>query len=126
MKVSVKLFPGKTKKLTDAQWKAAGMTAEQMLHEIVSDAVIPFDEGTLQNVQTFVDTRELKQGHVSIAHDTPYAARLYYHPEYNFQTTTNANARGQWWEDWLEGAKKSRPAKIYKTFYKKLTGGIVK
>ncbi len=123
MKVKVTMNQQKVRKLSQAQIQAAKMTGEQMLHEIVSDQVIPFDTGNLQNVGTYVETKEANKGKVSIVHDTPYASRLYYHPEYNFQTTFNANARGEWWEDWLTGVKKSRPAELFRKFYKRITGG---
>ncbi|MCX7924132.1 MAG: hypothetical protein N3B21_19310 [Clostridia bacterium] len=123
MKVSVKMNGAKLRQLSKDQIKAAKMTGEQMLHEIVTEAVIPFDTGQLQNVQTYVDDSKAKGGTISIVHDTPYAARLYFHPEYNFDTTVNANARGEWWDEWLNGSKKSRPRKLFKQFMRKLTGG---
>lgn len=126
MKVSVKMNRGSIRALSKAQQLAAKMVAEQMLHEIVTEAVIPFDTGNLQNVATHIDNSKISQGLVQIAHDAPYAARLYFHPEYNFQQIINRNAKGEWWDDWLRGGKKSRPKKLYKTFYKKITGGIVK
>lgn len=123
MKVKVTMNQQKVRKLSQAQIQAVKMTGEQMLHEIVSDQVIPFDTGNLQNVGTYVETKEAAKGKVSIVHDTPYASRLYYHPEYSFQTTFNANARGEWWEEWLTGAKKSRPVELFRKFYKRITGG---
>lgn len=123
MKVKVTMNQQKVRELSQAQIQAVKMTGEQMLHEIVSEQVIPFDTGNLQNVGTYVETKEANKGKVSIVHDTPYASRLYYHPEYNFQTTFNANARGEWWEEWLTGAKKSRPAELFRKFYKRITGG---
>lgn len=123
MKVKVTMNQQKVRELSQAQIQAVKMTGEQMLHEIISDQVIPFDTGNLQNVETYVETKEANKGKVSIVHDTPYASRLYYHPEYNFQTMFNANARGEWWEEWLTGAKKSRPAELFRKFYKRITGG---
>lgn len=66
---------------------------------------MPFDKGTLQNTQTFVDYKESNQGRVQIVSSTPYARRLYYHPEYNFSTAENPNAGGKWFEDYLAGGK---------------------
>lgn len=120
MKVKVKLDKHKINKLTSAQLKAGKMTAEQMLSEIVREQKIPFDEGTLQNVQTFV---EAKDEEIKIAHDTPYAQRLYYNPQYNFDKTININAGGEWWEDWLVGSKANRPIELFKQFYK-MIGGV--
>lgn len=113
---------GRVKALTSYTRKAVGMTAEQLRTEVIQANVMPFDEGTLQNVQTFVDTQALNRGEVTIVHDTPYAARLYFHPEYNFDKTLNANARGDWWEPWLTGNKKKRATELFRKFYDKLTG----
>lgn len=126
MKIDVSLKPDAMKKLTDGEIKAALMVAQQMRHEIITDAVIPFDTGHLQNVQTEIDKRGVKKGKIAIYHDTPYARRLYYHPEYNFQKTFNRNARGLWWEDWLRGNKARRPVQLFKIFYRKVTGKFVK
>ena len=110
---SFKLFPGAIKKLTDAQLKALEATGEKMLAEKIDAQQIPFDEGTLQNVQSRVDKADLNKGKIKIVHDTPYAQRLYYHPEYNFNKTFNPNAQGEWWEDYLTGDKKDRPEQLF-------------
>ena len=34
---------------------------------------------------------------------TPYARRLYYHPEYRFDKKENPNAGAGWFDDWAEG-----------------------
>ena len=122
MKVKVKMYKNVVRQLSKAQIDAIKMTAEQMLHEVVSDQVIPFDTGNLQNVGTYVETKEANKGLVSIVNETPYAARLYFHPEYNFQKTNNPNARGRWYDDWLDGSKKDFAINAFKKFYKKLTG----
>lgn len=120
--VRVHINRGRIKTLSSATKTAIAMTAEQLRTEMIQENVMPFDEGTLQNVQTYIDTQALGRGEVKIVHDTPYARRLYYHPEYNFSTDTNANAGGEWWEPWLTGDKKDRPLRLFRKFYKKLTG----
>lgn len=126
MKVNVKMNKRALNKLSQAQKRAILMTAEQMLHEIITEAVIPFDEGTLQNVQTYINNANLNKGEVEIVHDTPYARRLYYNPQFNFDQTINANAKGEWWEHWITGSKKKRPALLFQKFYKFISGGYVK
>lgn len=75
--------------------------------------------GHLQNESTFVDTSQSEQGHVSIVSSTPYARRLYYHPEYHFDTGENPHAGGKWYKDWLPGGKHADFAKkAYAKFYK--------
>jgi len=125
-KVSIKMNESNIKKLSYAQTKALLMTAEQMRAEIIDEQVIPFQTGNLQNVATDIDKKNTKKGLVTIYHNTPYARRLYFHPEYNFDQTFNRYAKGQWWEEWLRGSNKDRPMKLYKKFYKSTSGGVVK
>ena len=79
--------------------------------------------GHLQNDSTFVDYSESKSGKVTLVSSTPYARRLYFHPEYHFDKGENPNAKGKWLEDWMPGGKKSDFAlKTYKEIYRRLTG----
>lgn len=125
MRVSCTMNTRAVATLIKAQQKALIMTAQQILSEKRNAAEIPMDTGNLQNEGTFVDTSKLNQGTVSIATDTPYAQRLYYHPEYNFNTSKNVNAQGEWWEDYIRGDKKNRPVELFKLFYQRCSGGIV-
>lgn len=115
-------FP-RIKQLTQAAVTALEQTAESLHTEVVQAQVFPFDTGNLQNESTFVDYSEAKDGKVTLVSSTPYARRLYYHPEYNFQTKENPNAKGQWYEDWEAGGSKAEFApKAFKQFYKKVGG----
>lgn len=122
MKVSVKLDYVKIRDITEAQKTAASKTAEKLMHDIIQSQTIPFQEGTLQNIQTSIDRGELSKGRISIVHDTPYARRLYYNPQYKFSKVKNKLAGGLWWEPWLKGDKKEFARKIYAYFFKKDAG----
>ena len=113
------------KKVNAVTLKALEATGEKMLAEKIDAQEIPFAEGTLQNVQSGVDKDRLKSGEIEIYHDTPYAMRLYFHPEYNFNQEFNPNAKGEWWEDYLSGAKKDRPVTIFKHYLKTFGGGTI-
>ena len=79
--------------------------------------------GTLQNESTFVDYRKSNSGMASIVSSTPYARRLYYHPEYHFDKGENPNAKGKWYEDWLPGGKhEDFCQKAFAELYKRLAG----
>ena len=99
----------KIRESTEAQVTALEQTAEALHTEVVQAQVFPRDTGNLQNESTFVDASESKQGKVSIVSTTPYARRLYFHPEYHFHTDENPNAKGKWYEDWLPGGKEADP-----------------
>lgn len=60
-----------------------------------SNYFIPKDTGNLE--QSSLRASDIGGG--LIRWDTPYARRLYYHPEYNFQKDENPNARGLWFEE---------------------------
>lgn len=113
----------KIKQLTNAQVKALEMTAEAVHTEVVQAQVIPFDRGVLQNDSTAVDYGNSRSGKVTLVSSTPYARRLYFHPEYNFKKDENSNAKGEWFEDWLPDGKKADFAKkAYKEFYRREAG----
>lgn len=44
-------------------------------------------------------------GSAEVQYITPYAAKIYYHPEYNFRTMPHAQARGEWFEGMKERYK---------------------
>ena len=84
---------------------------------------MPFDTGTLQNDSTFVDDSGKNDGTVSIVSNTPYARRLYYHPEYNFNHQYNANASAEWFKDYQNGgSKKEFAEQAFKSFFKRNMG----
>lgn len=118
----VTLYKRAVKEVTEAHYKAAIKTADKMRTIIIKDQVIPFYEGTLQNILTDVDIVEAKKGRVSITHDGPYAQRLYYNPQFNFGKTFNKNAKGEWWEDYLRGSRKNFARKTFEFYYKREAG----
>ena len=91
--------------LERAQVQALEETAELLHSEVTQAQVFPRDTGALQDESTFVDYSQSSEGKVTIVSSTPYARRLYFHPEYKFQKTANPNAKGKWYEDWLPGGK---------------------
>ena len=85
--------------LDGAQYEALAQTGDATLTELRDRGVTPFDTGNLQNDSTFVDDSE--KGKVSIVSSTPYARRLYFHPEYNFRRGNNSRAGGKWFDSFL-------------------------
>ena len=85
--------------LDNAQLEALAMTADATLTELRDRQVMPFDTGNLQNDSTFVD--DSQRDKVSIVSSTPYARRLYFHPEYNYRRGNNASAGGKWFDSFL-------------------------
>ena len=98
-------------KLSDIE-QAVTLSAIETIRQIQADLVnaqtIPFDTGTLQRTH-FVEywkDGETTYRVLSTSRDVPYARRLYYHPEYNFQKVNNANAGGLWFRPYEKGGAK--------------------
>ena len=130
------------KRVTDAQRRALEMTAEALHTHVVQAQVIPRMDGTLQGPAMSIDRTQAAMGTVSIVHSTPYARRLYFHPEYNFHREPweetrknkdgsishlthegNPNAKGKWFEDYFPGGKHQNYCfKAYQKFFRRLSG----
>ena len=119
----VNIYSHKIKNLNSAAITALEKTAEALHTRVGQTEVVPMKDGTLSGEGFFCDYSESDNGSVSLVHSTPYARRLYYHPEYNFSTEFHANARGEWFEPWLPGGEEEDFAKkAFSQFYKKESG----
>ena len=122
------------RRLTAAAQVSLAQTAEAIHTNVVQCQVMPRDTGALQNESTFVYTQDIANGKVELVSSTPYARRLYYHPEYNFHRTPwtdekgkrhegNANAKGRWLDDYLkDGRKKNFAPDTFAKLYRKNAG----
>lgn len=98
-------------------------TAEAIKTDLVNSQTMPLDSGTLQNDSTFVDTKGALKGVVTIASDTPYARKVYFHPEFDFRKDKNKNAGGRWFDPYLTGNKKNLPIKFFQKHMLRRNGG---
>lgn len=123
VKSRIKLNPSVINRISRASIKALEMTGEAIHTDLKQSQTMPFDTGELQNRQTFVDYELSSKGSVSIVSSTPYARRLYYHPEYDYQTKENPSAGGRWFDPYLKGGSKEKFAKnAYEQFLKQYGG----
>ena len=119
----VKLNMAQINLLERAQVVALEQTAEALHTEVIQAQVFPRDTGHLQDESTYVDYSKSDEGKVTIVSSTPYARRLYFHPEYDFQKTANPHAKGRWYEDWLPGGKHADfCTQAFTEMYRRLTG----
>ena len=103
--------------------RAALQTAEVIHGDLVSSQTMPFNTGTMQNSQTFSDSREEGEAFIaSVITDSPQARRLHFHPEYNFQKANNPNAGGEWLMPYLTGEKRDLAEKTFAEVMKKEVG----
>lgn len=88
--VSIQLDAAAIAKLEAAVMPAAQMTVDALKTDVVTAQVMPFDMGDMQNNQTFVTSEGDEEGVTArLVTGSPQARRLYFHPEYNFQTVNN-------------------------------------
>ncbi|MEE0874627.1 MAG: hypothetical protein UIH27_14325 [Ruminococcus sp.] len=111
------------KSLEENAVKALEQTADALLTEVKNAEVMPKVTGKLQNESTFVDDTYAQNGKVSIVSSTPYARRLYFHPEYNFDRSDNSAAGAHWFRYWLPGGTRQNfCAEKFKEIYRRLCG----
>lgn len=120
---TINLNFGLLRQLDSNSQKALEMTTDALLTEVKNAEVMPFETGNLQNENTFTDYSNSENGVTSIISSTPYARRLYFHPEYNFSTKEHADARGEWLEPWLKGGTRQNfCSDTFAKIYRRLCG----
>lgn len=122
VKVDVELNQANIKKIQDAMVKALPGTLDAMVTEINNAQIVPKETGNLE--ESVVTGAENGVGYVS--YNTPYARRLYYHPEYNFRQDKNPNAQGRWMDDFIHGRKKNWLTITFGKLLKLYSGGVIK
>jgi hypothetical protein len=122
------LNPTAVKQIQNAAIQALEMTVDgsrgSILTDVMTAEVVPKQTGELER-SAFVDDRNVKKGRVSIVYDTPYARRLYFHPEYNFRRDKNRNAQGLWLEEWANGGKENIVKRVFKELWRKFSGRFI-
>lgn len=120
---TVKLNLPRLRQLDQAKIRALEKTAEALHTDLVQSQTMPFQTGNLQNEGTFVDDGDSSRGYVAIVSSTPYARRLYFHPEYRFSTAENPDADGDWFGPYQKGgAKEDFAQKAFAALYKREAG----
>lgn len=125
VKVTVKLDNVKLNNITKAHIKSLEMATETLKSDIVISQVVPKDTGELER-SCFINLENVNDGITHISFDTPYARRLYWHPEYNFRTDKNPNAQGKWMDPYINGEKDDFLKKSYLMFLKMNSKGVIK
>lgn len=119
------------KHIDDALARALGISGHLLQDEIREEQVIPRMDGTLSGEAFKVDDSTAKKGYIRFSFTTPYARRLYFHPEYHFHKEPwvdkdgkshdgNPNAQGEWMSLWMEGGiYAKRPSQILASVLKR-------
>lgn len=119
MKVTAKINHGKVKSIDKAMQNALEGAMAALRNDLIQSQTMPFEHGELQNRSMSVDKSKIASGRIRLNTDTPYARRLYFHPEYNFRKEDNPHAQGRWLDTYLDGPKKEYFSKAYKLILKK-------
>ena len=125
IRVSVRMNSSALNALTRAQARALEMTSDALKTDVMTAGIVPKQSGELER-SAFVDNSKVNKGLVKLVYDTPYARRLYWHPEYDFRTDKNRSAQGKWLERWITGDKKNFAKATYRRIYRSLTRGVVR
>ena len=121
----IKLNMPVVKQLDRAKQQALEQTGDALLTRVKNKQVMPFDTSILQDDSTAVDYSQSAKGIVKIVSDTPYARRLYFHPEYNFSRKENIAAGGKWFSPWLEGGTRQNfCSRAFVRLYRKEAGQV--
>lgn len=120
--VEVTLNNEKVKTTERAISKSVLQTADVIRSNVVQSRVIPFDAGTLQNSTHIGQISDIE---AYIEQSTPYARKMYYGDDYDFQTVNNENARSRWYSDFEDEKGLENTTNILLQFIKRNSGGIV-
>lgn len=121
--VSVKLDPGKLRDIQEAIEPSIQQAVAVVKSDIVSGQVVPKETGELERS---VFMKKKSRSKYRIIYDTPYARRLYWHPEFNFRKDKNQNARGLWLQEYIDGDKKDLFKTAFKARLKANTKGLIR
>jgi hypothetical protein len=129
VKARTRMDPRAVKRISDAAIQALEMTMDASKDSILADImvaeVVPKQTGDLER-SVHIDDSNSKKGKVTLIYDTPYARRLYFHPEYNFRRDKNRNAQGMWLEEWANGKKDNVVKRVFKDLWKRFSGGFIR
>ena len=116
MKVTTKVFSKELRNIDKKAINSLIQTADALKSDVIQSRTMPFDTGEMQNRSTFVDSTNKNKGEARVVTSTPYARRLYFHPEYNFKKDGNPNAGGLWFDPYVSGNKKDFVPKTFAKF----------
>ena len=120
--VSITLNQNAISKIKEAARPALEMTIDALATEIENRQVVPFRDGILKDSEY----HGVIDGRGFISWNTPYARRLYYHPEFNFRKDKHVNAQGLWLDFWIHGDGRGWLINTAGLFLKKHSGGVIR
>ncbi|SEU32727.1 hypothetical protein [Paenibacillus sp. NFR01] len=113
------------RQLSATQIRALVLTAEAVKTDVMAAGVVPKQTGELER-SGHVDDSRASKGLVKLVYDTPYARRLYWHPEFDFRQDKNREAQGEWLDPWIDGDRESFAPKTFRELYRRLNRGLIR
>lgn len=106
-------YPGARAALESAFGNALNKTAEDIVLDVEARGVVPYAESAQKRgheagrLARSVDVQPVKSTAkgARILWNAPFAARAYFHPEWQFSTVVHGNARGRWMDDYIDGER---------------------
>ena len=106
-------YPGANAALESAFGNALNKTAEDIVLDVEARGVVPYAESAQKRgheagrLARSVDVQPSKStaNGARIVWNAPFAARAYFHPEWQFSTVVHGNARGRWMDDYIDGER---------------------
>ncbi|KAF5038687.1 hypothetical protein DSECCO2_551670 [anaerobic digester metagenome] len=126
VKINVVLNDVAIAKITGGTEKAMKILLEGLKTDVSERQVVPFRDGLLKDS---VSTGTMMQNGYTlgwIGWDTPYARRLYFHPEYNFRQDKHRNAMGLWMSFYEQGPGQDWIQKSFAVALKIAAGGVIR
>lgn len=106
-------------KIEQAIAEALELTADWLKSDVTMRQVVPKETGNLEGSFTGSTSGQVSKTNdfeYDLCYTTPYARRLYFHPEYNFRKDKNPNAKGEWLSDYSKGKKSKELQKAFAKF----------
>lgn len=102
--IRVKVNQAVINKMLSAPGKSLAMTAMAVETDLINSNTLPMGDTEMLEQSTHIGM--ISEDHAYIATDTPYARRLYFHPEFNFRKDKHGSAGGRWFDPYISGSKR--------------------
>lgn len=114
MSGTFKWYPGARAALDGGFNAALTATAEDIVGDVAAREVVPHVEEARKQghmagrLASSVAVEPAKSKSARIVWDAPFAARAYYHPEWDFSQAVHGSAKGRWMEDYMQGGEREQ------------------
>lgn len=121
----ITMYPQAIEALMQAMVEAVEDTGNDLIKDVVSAQVIPKRTGALED-SLELNSEDKQSGRVHIVQEIEYGTQQYYSPSTHFSKEINANARGLWWQDWIDGYRHAEALAHFARNFRKHGGAYIK